>query len=202
MILINLLPHREMARAAAKKQFNQVALGAAIVGALLAVLVYSWYSHQIDTQRGRNAFLTEQIAELKKQIKEVEDLEEQIALLRARQEAVESLQADRNLPVHLLNEAVAELPEGMYLTSIKEQGHNVLIDGVAQSNERVSELLRNLSRHSRWITQPELLEIVASSMDLSDREKRRVYNFTVRVKLDHEKASESDETAQQTDSAS
>ncbi|MHC5804445.1 PilN domain-containing protein, partial [Streptococcus pyogenes] len=86
-------------------------------------------------------------------------LQEEIAALKARQEAVENLQADRNMPVHLLNEAVSQLPDGLYLSKIKQEGQNVLIEGVAQSNERVSELLRNLSRNSEWVTKPELIEI-------------------------------------------
>ena len=120
---------------------------------------------------------------LDQQIKEVATLQDEIAALKARQEAVENLQADRNMPVHLLNEAVRQLPDGMYLTKIKQDNQNVLIEGVAQSNERVSELLRNLARGSDWVTKPELIEIVAKSLALSPREQRRVYNFTVRVQL-------------------
>ncbi len=127
--------------------------------------------------------LTQEIRKLDEEIKEIATLQDEIAALRARQQAVEDLQADRNLPVHLLNESVLQLPDGIYLKGIKQESQNVLLTGVAQSNERVSELLRNLSRNSQWVSKPELIEIVASSLSLSAREQRRVYNFTVRVQL-------------------
>lgn len=183
MILINLLPHREMARQRARQLFN-VSLGMAVLfGALIAGGVYLWYQNEISSQQDRNALLTREIKKLEDEIKEVATLQDEIAALKARQAAVENLQADRNLPVHLLNESVLQLPDGIYLKGIKQQNENVLLSGVAQSNERVSELLRNLSRHSEWVSKPELIEIVASNLALSPREQRRVYNFTVRVQL-------------------
>jgi type IV pilus assembly protein PilN len=103
--------------------------------------------------------------------------------LRARQQAVEDLQADRNMPVHLLNELVAQLPDGVYVTSMKQDNQTVSITGMAQSNERVSELLRNLSTRSPWLTRPELVEITSSNVALSARDQRRVSNFTMRLKL-------------------
>lgn len=183
MILINLLPHREMARKRARQVFNASLGMSALLGALLAGGVYLWYQGEISNQQDRNALLTREIKKLDEEIKEVATLQEEIAALKARQEAVENLQADRNLPVHLLNEAVLQLPDGIYLKAIKQENQNVLLSGVAQSNERVSELLRNLSRHSEWVSKPELIEIVASNLALSPREQRRVYNFTVRVQL-------------------
>lgn len=183
MILINLLPHRELARQRARQLFNVSLVASAVIGALIAGGVYLWYQNEIEQQEGRNAFLTAEIKKLDDQIKEVANLQEEIAALKARQEAVENLQADRNMPVHLLNEAVSQLPDGLYLSQIKQQGQNVLIEGVAQSNERVSELLRNLSRNSEWVTKPELIEIVAKNISLTPREQRRVYNFKVRVQL-------------------
>jgi len=183
MILINLLPHREMARQRARQAFNVSLVASAVIGALIAGGVYVWYQNEIEVQQSRNSFLKAEIGKLDQQIKEVATLQDEIAALKARQEAVENLQADRNMPVHLLNESVRQLPDGLYLTKIKQENQNVLIEGVAQSNERVSELLRNLSRNSEWVTQPELIEIVAKSLALSTREQRRVYNFTVRVKL-------------------
>jgi len=103
--------------------------------------------------------------------------------LKARQSAVENLQADRNLQVHLLNELVKQLPDGTYITSLRQQGQSIAITGVAQSNERVSELLRNLSNNSPWFTKPELVEIVAGTVALSSREQKRVANFVIRVRL-------------------
>lgn len=183
MILINLLPHREMARKRARQLFNASLGMSAVLGALIAGGIYLWYQNEISTQQDRNAFLTSEIKKLDEEIKEVATLQEEIAALKARQQAVENLQADRNLPVHLLNESVMQLPDGIYLTGIKQENQNVLLSGVAQSNERVSELLRNLSRNSEWVSKPELIEIVASNLALSPREQRRVYNFTVRVQL-------------------
>ncbi|MBQ9579344.1 MAG: PilN domain-containing protein [Ottowia sp.] len=183
MILINLLPHRELARQRARKMFNIAMGAAALLGLLIAGLVYGWYQAQISEQQSRNNLLTSEIKKLEAEIKEVETLEEEIAALRARQDAVENLQADRNIPVHLLSESVRQLPAGVYLTSIKQQGQSVLYGGAAQSQERVSELLRNLSHGSDWLKRPELIEIVARTIKLSAREVRRVYNFTIRAQI-------------------
>ena len=183
MILINLLPHRDMARKKARQVFNTSLGLSALAGLAIAGGIYLWYQHQISEQQDRNAFITSEITKLDSEIKEVANLQDEIAALKARQEAVENLQADRNLPVHLMNEAVKQLPDGIYLKGIKQDNQNVLFTGVAQSNERVSELLRNLERNSDWVTKPELIEIVAANMALTPREQRRVYNFTVRVQL-------------------
>ena len=191
MILINLLPHRELARQRARKVFN-IAMGlAALLGLLIAALVYGWYQAQIREQQSRNELLTSEIRKLEEEIKEVETLEEEIAALRARQDAVENLQADRNIPVHLLSESVRQLPAGLYLTSIKQQGLSVLYGGTAQSQERVSEFLRNLSHGSDWLTRPELVEIVAGTIKLSPREIKRVYNFTIRAQIQRASAAAS-----------
>ena len=193
MILINLLPHRELARKKARQVFNTSLAGAAVLGALVAGGVYLWFQNEISRQQERNGFLTSEIKKLDEEIKEVATLQEEIAALKARQQAVEGLQANRNLPVHLLNESVLQLPDGIYLKSIKQESQNVLMTGMAQSNERVSELLRNLSRHSDWVSKPELIEIVASNLALSAREQRRVYNFTMRVQL--QRASDAQQAA-------
>jgi len=103
--------------------------------------------------------------------------------MKARQLAVEDLQADRNLPVHLLDEMVRQLPEGVFLATLKQENQAILVTGVAQSQERVSELLRNLNTNSKWLTRPELVEIVAANLALSQREQRRVSNFSIRVAL-------------------
>jgi type IV pilus assembly protein PilN len=111
-------------------------------------------------------------------------LQDEISALKARQEAVENLQADRNMPVRLLNEAVRQLPDGVYLKSLKQENQNVLLQGLAQSNERVSELLRNLSRNSEWIATPELVGINAANVALlGSKQPQRVFDFTVRVQL-------------------
>lgn len=183
MILINLLPHREIARKRRKELFN-VSLGVSVfVGGLIAGLVFLWFQAQISTQQDKNQLLQTEIGKFDVQIKEIAGLEGEIAALLARQQAVENLQADRNMPVYLLTELVQQLPDGVYIASLRQDGQNVALQGVAQSNERVSELLRNLSNNSPWFTRPELVEIVAGSVNLSPRDARRVSNFQIRVKL-------------------
>jgi type IV pilus assembly protein PilN len=183
VILINLLPHREAARKRRKEAFF-VSLGAAaLLGGLICGAVYVWYQAQISSQQGKNTFLQGEIKKLEIQIKDVANLQAEIASLRARQQAVEDLQSGRNMPVHLLNELVKQLPDGVYVNSMKQDGTNVSLAGVAQSNERVSELLRNLANNSTWLMRPELIEIVASSVALSTRDQRRVSNFSIKAQL-------------------
>ena len=183
MILINLLPHREAARKRRRDVFN-ISLGtAALIGGLIAGAIFIWYQTQISSQQGKNLMLTNEIKKLEVQIKDIASLEAEIAGLRARQQAVEDLQADRNIPVHLLTELVKQLPDGVYISSMKQESQSVTLTGVAQSNERVSELLRNLANNTPWFSKPELIEIVAGSVALSPREQKRVSNFTIRVRL-------------------
>ena len=183
MILINLLPHREAARKRRREAFFAALGAAAVVGVLIGAATYSWYLSQIDSQRGRNTFLQSQISRLDEQIKDIASLQAEIASLKARQTAVEDLQGNRNLPVYLLSELVKQLPDGVYINSMKQDKQTVLITGVAQSNERVSEVLRNFANNSPWLTKPELVEITAGSVALSPRDQRRVANFTMRVGL-------------------
>lgn len=183
MILINLLPHREIARKRRKELFN-VSLGLSVfVGGLIAGLIFLWFQSQISSQQERNQLLQSEITKFDLQIKEIAGLEGEIAALLARQKAVEDLQADRNMPVYLLTELVQQLPDGVYISSLRQEGQNVALQGVAQSNERVSELLRNLANNSPWFTRPELVEIVAGAVNLTPRDVRRVSNFQIRVKL-------------------
>jgi type IV pilus assembly protein PilN len=183
VILINLLPHREAARKRRKEAFF-ISLGAAaLLGGLICGAVYVWYQAQISSQQNKNTFLQGEIKKLETQIKDVATLQAEIASLRARQQAVEDLQSGRNMPVHLLNELVKQLPDGVYVNSMKQDGTNIALSGVAQSNERVSELLRNLSNNSTWLMRPELIEIVASSVTLSPRDQRRVSNFSIKAQI-------------------
>ena len=194
MILINLLPHREAARKRRRDVFN-ISLGtSALVGGLIAGGIFLWYQAQISSQQGKNQMLTSEIKKLEVQIKDIAALEAEIAGLRARQQAVEDLQADRNIPVHLLTELVKQLPDGVYISSMKQDNQLVTLGGVAQSNERVSELLRNLANNTPWFAKPELIEIVAGSVALSPREQKRVANFTIRVRL--MRTSEAEKAAQ------
>lgn len=183
MILINLLPHREAARKRRKDQFfTQLGLSA-LLGGVICGAIFTWYQGQISAQQDRNSFLQAEISRLDAEIKDIASLQREIASLRARQTAVENLQSDRNLPVHLLDELVTHLPDGIYLTSMRQDNQSVQLVGVAQSQERVSELLRNLSNNSTWLVRPELVEIVAANIAVSGREQRRVSNFTIRVSL-------------------
>lgn len=183
MILINLLPHREVARKRRKDLFNLSVGLSALVGGLIAGMVFLVIQGQTEAQQARNQLLRNEIKIFDGQIKEIANLESEITALQARQQAVEDLQSDRNMPVYLLSELVRLLPDGVYLKSLTQTGQDVVVQGTAQSNERVSELLRNLNGGSPWFTQPQLIEIVAGSVKLSERDQRRVANFNVRFKV-------------------
>lgn len=183
MIRINLLPHRELARKQRRQRFNLGIGLAALLGVGVAVLVLLSVQARITEQRQRNQLLQAEIMRFDSQIKDIAGLQTEITALRARQQAVEDLQADRNVPVVLMAELVRQLPEGLFLSSLRQDAQNLTLTGSAQSNERVSELLRNLGNNSPWLARPELVEIVAGTLALSPREQRRVANFTIRVRL-------------------
>ena len=200
MILINLLPHREASRKRRRDAFYATLVLSALSGVVVAGAIYVWYAAQISDQQNKNQVLTSEIKRLEGQIKDIATLQAEIAALRARQQAVEDLQADRNMPVHLLNELVKQMPDGVYVTTLKQENQIVSIQGVAQSNERVSELLRNLGNNSPWLTRPELVEITAGTVSLTPRDVRRVANFTMRVRL--LRASEAQKSASPASAAS
>ena len=184
MILINLLPHREARRQQRKQAFFAGIGMAVLVGAGIVLLWYTAVNTQIGTQEEHNQFLSSEIKRLDTQIKDVATLKAEIAALQARQKAVEDLQADRNMPVYLLNELVKQTPEGVYLTSIKQGGQQVAITGVAQTNERISEFLRNTSSNSPWLEKPQLVEIKAQTLAVAgSRDQRRMFAFTMGVTL-------------------
>ncbi len=193
MILINLLPHREAARKRRREMYQATMVASALLGLVIAGLIYWWFQMMISDQQDRNAFLKREITVLEGQIKEIAALESEITGLRARQKAVEDLQSDRNLPVHLLNELVKQLPDGVYITSLKQEGEMVTMQGMAQSNERVSEMLRNFTDNTPWFSKPELVEIVAANVALTPRDQRRVASFTLRFRL--VRSSEAQKTA-------
>jgi type IV pilus assembly protein PilN len=183
VILINLLPHREAARKRRKELFFASLILAMVAGIVISGLIYVGYQAQISAQNSKNTFLQSEIKKLENEIKEVSTLQAEIAALRARQQAVESLQADRNMPVYLLTELVKQLPDGVYVSSMKQENVTLSLLGTAQSQERVSELLRNLANNSQWFTKPDLIEIVAGNVSLSQRDQRRVANFSIRVQI-------------------
>jgi len=183
VILINLLPHREAARKLRRDLFN-LSLGlAALLGGLIAGGIYLWYQSEISAQQNANSILKTEITKLEGQIKDIAGLEAEIAALKARQQAVEDLQSDRNLPVHLLTELVRQLPDGVFISKMVQLDQAVTLSGTAQSNERVSELLRNLGNNTPWFAKPELVEIVAGSLVMSNKEQKRVSNFVIKVRL-------------------
>ena len=180
MILVNLLPHREERRKRRKIAYF-AGLGVA-AGAGLAI-VGLWYLVLLQltsTQQTRNAYLNTEIKKLEVQIKDIATLKAEIESLKARQRAVEDLQSDRNTPVYVLNELVKQTPEGVYFNTVKQDGQVLSVNGTAQTNERVSELLRNTANNSEWLTRPELIEIRAAS---TGKEQKRVFDFSMRINV-------------------
>jgi type IV pilus assembly protein PilN len=178
VILINLLPHREERRKRRKAAFYAGLGVSAVVGLAIVGIWYSVLQQLTAAQQARNEFLSVEIKRLEAQIKDIASLRAEIEALKARQKAVEDLQTDRNVPVHLLNELVKQAPEGVYLTSVRQNGQVVGLTGIAQTNERVSELLRNTLYSSEWLEKPELIEIKAANVG-----GRRVFDFSLRVSL-------------------
>ena len=183
MILINLLPHREVRRRQRKRSFF-MAIGAfALLGVAIVGIWYTVLQQMTAVQLSRNQYLQTEITRLEAQIKDIATLRAEIAALKARQRAVEDLQTDRNIPVYLLNEIVKQTPEGVYLTSIKQSAQVVTVTGIAQTNERVSEFLRNTLYNSPWLEKPELVEIKVANVTTANREQRRLFEFSMRVSL-------------------
>ena len=181
MILINLLPHREEKRKRKKIAFF-AGLGLAAAAGL--AIVGGWYVvvDQLKTaQQERNQFLSAEISKLEKEITDIANLKAEIASLTARQKAVEDLQIDRNLPVHILNELVKQTPEGMFFTGVKQDGQVLTITGIAQTQERVSEFLRNTAYNSEWLVSPDLIESKATIVTAANKEQKRLFDFSVRV---------------------
>lgn len=181
MIMINLLPHREERRRRRKIAFF-VGLGMAAVAGLACV--GGWYlvvEQLVSNQQQRNAFLSAEIKKLEVQIKDIANLRAEIGSLKARQRAVEDLQIDRNVPVHILNELVRQTPEGIYITSLKQDGQTLSVTGIAQTQERVSEFLRNTAYGSEWLVRPELIESKATLLQGANRDQKRLFDFSVRL---------------------
>ena len=180
MIRINLLPHREQKRQARQRQFVSVAVGLAILALGVVSLVHLVFVHEIDNQNGRNKLLKDEIAKLDEQIKEIDKLREQTQALLSRKQVVETLQTNRTEAVHLFDQMVRQLPDGIYLKSLKQAGTKVTMVGYAQSNSRVSTLMRNIES-SPWLQQPELVEI--KSVPSPVNKDLRVNEFTLNVQL-------------------
>jgi type IV pilus assembly protein PilN len=177
MIRINLLPHREIRRKQQQQHFF-IMLGAVVViGAALWFAVHTYLDNQISEQMARNKYLQGEIAKLDKQIAEIQRLREQIASLLARKQVVETLQENRAEVVHLLDQLVRQLPDGMYLKNIKQVGRKVTINGYTQSQARVSTLMRNLESSQR-LDSPGLIEIKAVTLAGA-----RINEFTLNINV-------------------
>lgn len=183
MILINLLPYREEKRKRRKTAFF-VGLGmAALVGAGVVLAAYALIQYLTLEQQRRNQYLSSEISLLETQIKDIANLRAEIESLKSRQRAVEDLQTDRNTPVHLLNELARFAPEGVYLTAIRQADKVVTVSGIAQTNERVSEFLRNVSRNAEWLEQPDLVEIKVANLSTTGRDQKRLFDFSLKVSI-------------------
>ena len=182
-IMINLLPHREERRKRKKIAFFAGLGVAAFIGVAVIGVWYLVVQQMISGQQARNSFLQGEIAKLDIQIKDIASLKAEIASLKARQKAVEDLQIDRNVPVHVLNELVKQVPEGIYITAVKQEGQLLNIAGIAQTQERVSELLRNTAYNSEWLVKPELIESKAATIQAANKEQKRLFDFSVRLTI-------------------
>jgi type IV pilus assembly protein PilN len=180
MAKINLLPHREARRKQRKQQFFVMLALSAVLGGGVVLAVGGYIANNISNQNQRNNFIKAENAKLDAQLKEIATLKEEIEALKARQQAVEDLQSDRNQPVYLLDELVKQVPEGIFLKAFKQNGQRVVLNGYAQSNERVSELLRNLGNNSPWLERPDLIEIRSTSVG-QGKDVKKVFDFTINV---------------------
>jgi type IV pilus assembly protein PilN len=185
MIRINLLPHRELARAARRRQFNALLGLAVAAGVVTVVLGHTALATRLSAQAARNAYLTQEIAKLDKEIGEIKEIRQQTQALLARKQVVETLQSNRAEVVHLFDQLIRLLPEGLYLKSVKQSGDTLTISGYTQSSARVSTLMRNLE-DSPWFERPSLIEIKSATVN-----NLRANEFSLSVK----------QTRQQTDEA-
>jgi type IV pilus assembly protein PilN len=192
MIRINLLPHREAKRKQKQAAFFALMALGGIAGVAVVLLVGAYNASRISIQNERNLVLKGANAELDKKIGAIKTLKEEIEALKARQQAVEDLQGDRNQPVYLLDELVKQTPEGVYLKGFRQEGQKVTLTGYAQSQERVAELLRNLSGNSPWLERPDLTEVRAATLAQS-KSGRKVVEFTLAVAI--KRARETDDAA-------
>jgi type IV pilus assembly protein PilN len=186
MTRINLLPWRELQRKEREREFYTVAGGAAFVMLLVIVYVHFHVSGMIETQNGRNAYLNKEIKKVESQIKDIKQLETEKTQLLARMKVIEELQSQRPLVVHLFDELVKAMPDGVYLTSIAQSGSSISIEGVAQSNARVSAFMRNIS-DSHWLTDPKL-GVIQALDNKKDGQKGSKFALTIKEVVEGEDA--------------
>ena len=180
MIRVNLLPHREEKRKRRQQQFGVLAGIALVAGLLVAAAVWVFLDQQVSQQQANVAYMKAEIDKLDKQIEEIRKIREETASLLAKKQVVEGLQSNRSEPVQLLDQLLRQLPEGVYLKNIKQVGPKVNISGYAQSNARVSTLMRNLGA-SPYLENPELVEIKA--VPSPDKSGNRVNEFNMYIHI-------------------
>ena len=181
MIRINLLPHRQERRKAQRKHLAILACMVAALGIAIVVLVHGVFAGYIAIQNDRNDFIKKENARLDKEIDEIKKLRGEIASLLARTQVIERLQSDRAQPVYLLEQLVRQVPDGVYIKSFKQQGLRVSVSGYAQSNARVSTLMRNIAA-SPYLERPDLVEIKAAAVN-----NKRVAEFSMNLSLKQQK---------------
>jgi type IV pilus assembly protein PilN len=187
MMRINLLPYREEKRKAKRQQFYALFGLVSALACLIAFAVYTVIDGHVETQEANNDFLKKEIASIDKQIDEIKRLKDQIQALLARKQIIESLQQDRAEAVHLLSELTKQMPEGVYIRSMKQNGAQIAMLGYAQSNARVSTLMRNIEA-SPWLENPKLMEIKAVTVD-----KRRISDFSMNMTIKRTSSQEAQE---------
>ncbi len=177
MIRVNLLPHREERRKAQRKQLGILAGMVAVLGIAIAVLVHGVIAGYIAIQADRNEFLKKENTKLDKEIEEIKKLKDEIAALLSRKQVIERLQAERSQSVNLLDQLVRQVPDGVYLKTVKQTGLRVNLTGYAQSNARVSTLMRNFGS-SPYLENPDLVEIRSATIN-----NKRISEFTMNVNI-------------------
>jgi type IV pilus assembly protein PilN len=182
MIRINLLPHRELKRQARRRLFAVLCVISAVIGGGIVGAGGVFINGEISEQKSSNAYIKKENDKLEADIKEIAKLRDEIEGLKARQKAVEDLQGDRNLPVHVLDELVKNTPEGIYLRSLRQQGTRVTLNGLAANNAKVADYVRNLGNNSPWLVNPELVEIKAVTVGTGATAKR-LNDFTMAVSI-------------------
>ncbi len=186
MIRINLLPHRQIRRDARQREFGLMALFSAIAASVIIFLGYTYINAKIDVQTERNGRLDVAIVKLDKEIADIKDLKDQISAMLERKQVVENLQSNRSQAVVVFDELSRQLPEGMYLKSIKQQGNVITLDGVADTNARVATLVRNFNA-SNWMESPTLVEIKAVT---ANNQKQNVFTLKVNLKAPQSEAAD------------
>ena len=179
MIRVNLLPHRQIKREARQREFGLMAGFVAVSAAVIIFMGWTFINSRIDSQTERNSRLDEAIIKLDKEIADIKDLKDQISAMLERKQVVENLQTNRSQAVVVLDEISRQLPEGMYLKSIKQQGNVISIEGVADTNARVATLVRNFSA-SQWLESPNLVEIKSV---IVNKLKQNAFTLTVKLKV-------------------